>query len=109
MQDQGPKCAVTAGHGPWRPFLAPLLANERVTAAGHERDTRLLLLGLRGSGLACAPGDLAAILPAQVLTLYNITVYQCTCPDFIWTRKLGMQLTNEGVRLKLKKSLLRQM
>lgn len=55
-----------AGYGPWRPFLAPLLANARVTAAGHERDTRLLALGLRGSGLAYAPGDLAAILPAQV-------------------------------------------
>lgn len=60
------QCAGAAGYGPWRPFLAPLLANARMTAAGHARDTRLLALGLRGSGLAYAPGDLAAILPAQV-------------------------------------------
>ena len=78
--------AVIAGHGPWRPFLAPLLASERVTAAGHERDTRLLALGLRGSGLAYAPGDLAAILPAQVRTLSLATTCQQTCRKGLCTR-----------------------
>ncbi len=53
------------GHGPGRPFLAPLLANERLTPAEHAQDTRLLVLGLAGSGLAYAPGDIAAVLPAQ--------------------------------------------
>jgi hypothetical protein len=56
---------VRAGHGPGRPFLAPLLANERLTPAEHDQDTRLLVLGLAGSGLAYAPGDIAAVLPAQ--------------------------------------------
>ncbi|KAK9839678.1 hypothetical protein WJX81_005476 [Elliptochloris bilobata] len=68
--DDLPACS----HGPWRPFVAPLLANERLTAAGHEQDTRLLSLGLRGSGLAYASGDLAAILPAQACILLRARV-----------------------------------
>lgn len=67
---QAPSCCA-AGHGPWRPFLAPLLGNERLTPGSHAQDTRLLTLGLAGSGLAYAPGDLAAVLPAQVLLAHR--------------------------------------
>ena len=83
-----------AGHGPWRPFLAPLLANARVTAAGHERDTRLLSLGLRGSGLAYAPGDLAAILPAQVAVRCSLRTDSIHALNSSGKEVLDMQLAD---------------
>ena len=39
-------------YGPWRPFLADVLANERITSADHFQDTRLVLQG---------PGSLASM------------------------------------------------
>ncbi|GBF88274.1 hypothetical protein Rsub_00986 [Raphidocelis subcapitata] len=55
--------AAAAPPGPWRPFMAPLLVNRRLTAAGHFQDTRHLEFGLEGSGLTYEPGDLLAIFP----------------------------------------------
>ena len=49
--------------GPWRPFMAPLLANRRVTSADHFQETRVLEFDLAGSGLHYQPGDLLAIFP----------------------------------------------
>jgi len=55
-----------SGYGAWRPFPAPLRANERVTAASHFQDTRHLEFDLRGSGMEWwEPGDLLAVLPRQ--------------------------------------------
>lgn len=51
------------GHGPWRPFMAPLLVNERLTASDHFQDTRHLEFDLGASGLAYEPGDSLAVFP----------------------------------------------
>ena len=49
--------------GPRNPFLARLLVNRRITAAGHFQDVRHLEIDLGGSGLEFAPGDALALLP----------------------------------------------
>jgi hypothetical protein len=50
-------------HGPWKPFMAPLLVNRRVTSGDHFQETRHLEFDLSGSGLTYQPGDLLAIFP----------------------------------------------
>lgn len=67
---QPPTAAAAAnGHadgclyGPWKPFMAPLLVNMRVTSAEHFQETRVLKFDLSGSGLQYQPGDLLAIFP----------------------------------------------
>lgn len=57
--------AAAPQFGPWRPFMAPLCVNERVTAADHFQDTRHLEFDLSGSGglQDYQPGDLLAIFP----------------------------------------------
>jgi len=50
-------------YGPWRPFMAPLLVNRRLTSQDHFQDTRHLEFDLEGSGMAYEPGDLLAIFP----------------------------------------------
>ena len=54
-----------AGFGPWHPYMAPLLRNERVTAEDHFQDTRHIELGLSDSGLTYEPGALLAVFPQQ--------------------------------------------
>ena len=54
-----------AGYGPGRPYLARVLRNERMTAAGHFQDTRHIELDLGDSGLAYEPGWLLAVRPRQ--------------------------------------------
>jgi sulfite reductase alpha subunit-like flavoprotein len=55
--------AAGGPHGAWRPFMAPLLVNRRLTAPDHFQDTRHLEFDLEGSELAYEPGDLLAIFP----------------------------------------------
>lgn len=52
-----------SGYGSWRPFLAPVRANTRLTSADHFQDTRHIAFDLRGSGLSHEPGDLLSVLP----------------------------------------------
>lgn len=54
-----------AGHGPLTPYLARIIKNERVTAAGHFQDVRQIELDLGPSGLTYKPGDLLGVLPQQ--------------------------------------------
>ena len=56
---------MCAGIGPWRPYMAPVLKNERVTAEDHFQDTRHIELGLGDSQLAYEPGALLAVFPQQ--------------------------------------------
>jgi hypothetical protein len=50
-------------YGPWQPFMAPLLINQRVTSAEHFQDTRHIEFNLQGSGFDYQPGDLLAVFP----------------------------------------------
>jgi sulfite reductase alpha subunit-like flavoprotein len=50
-------------HGPWKPFMAPLLVNDRVTSEDHFQETRHLEFDLSASGLHYQPGDLLTIFP----------------------------------------------
>ena len=45
--------------------MAPVLKNERVTAADHFQDTRHIELSLGNSELAYEPGALLAVFPQQ--------------------------------------------
>ena len=56
---------VSARYGLWRPFMAPLTYNSRVTSPDHFQDTRHMEFDLTGSGMRYAPGDLLAIFPQQ--------------------------------------------
>ncbi|KAL8625897.1 hypothetical protein ACOMHN_012489 [Nucella lapillus] len=46
-----------------RPFLAPLIANDRVTAPDHFQDVRLVRLDVSGSNIEYAPGDVVMVQP----------------------------------------------
>ncbi|KAG2430599.1 hypothetical protein HXX76_010117 [Chlamydomonas incerta] len=54
---------AAASYGPWRPYLARLVRNQRITAPDHFQDTRHVELDLEGSGLSYEPGDIISILP----------------------------------------------
>ena len=54
-----------AGFAPWRPYMAALLKNERVTAKDHFQDTRHIELSLGDSGLTYKPGSVLAVFPQQ--------------------------------------------
>ena len=46
-----------------RPFMAQVLENSRMSAAGHFQDVRRVVLDTAGSGITHAPGDVAYVLP----------------------------------------------
>jgi sulfite reductase (NADPH) flavoprotein alpha-component len=46
-----------------RPFAAPVLINQRISARGSDRDIRHLELSLADSGLAYEPGDALGVWP----------------------------------------------
>jgi sulfite reductase (NADPH) flavoprotein alpha-component len=52
-----------------KPFLAPLLVNERLNAVGSKKDTRHFEFDLDGSGLAYEPGDALGVLPMNCAEL----------------------------------------
>ena len=47
------------------PFAAELLANQRITARGSDRDIRHLEISLEGSGLSYQPGDALGVWPVN--------------------------------------------
>ncbi|MDQ3286886.1 MAG: assimilatory sulfite reductase (NADPH) flavoprotein subunit [Pseudomonadota bacterium] len=48
-----------------KPFQAELLANQRITGRGSDRDTRHLEISLEGSGLQYEPGDALGVWPTN--------------------------------------------
>ncbi|KAB1279878.1 NADPH-dependent diflavin oxidoreductase 1 [Camelus dromedarius] len=46
-----------------QPFLAPMVANQRVTGPSHFQDVRLIEFDIAGSGLSFAAGDVVLIQP----------------------------------------------
>lgn len=80
----------TAGYSRNRPFWAEITRHDRLTGPGSQKDTRHLVLSLRGSGLTYEPGDsLAAFgsnsagVVAEVLRLLGFD------PDYPLKRDQG--------------------
>lgn len=48
-----------------RPFAAPLLANQRISASNSVKDIRHIELSLEGSGLSYEPGDALGVWPTN--------------------------------------------
>ncbi|TAM09764.1 MAG: assimilatory sulfite reductase (NADPH) flavoprotein subunit [Nevskiaceae bacterium] len=48
-----------------RPFVAEVLANQRIVGSGSEKDVRHIELSLAGSGLHYQPGDALGVWPTQ--------------------------------------------
>jgi len=57
-----PPATVANAHTRKNPFLAPLLANQRLTAAGSTKDVRHIELSLEGASLRYEPGDALGII-----------------------------------------------
>ncbi len=55
--------ASAAKHDRDAPFVAELLANQRISARGSEKDVRHIELSLEGSGLEYEPGDALGVWP----------------------------------------------
>ncbi|KAF5839539.1 hypothetical protein DUNSADRAFT_512 [Dunaliella salina] len=61
--DGGANQGHTTVYGPWCPYFARMLRNQRITASSHFQDTRHIELDLGDSGLTYEPGDVLAVLP----------------------------------------------
>lgn len=59
---------ASSSYGPWRPFMAPILSNERITSPTHFQDVRHIVFDLKASGFTYEPGDLLAIFPETPAT-----------------------------------------
>eukprot|EP00850_Spirogloea_muscicola_P007959 SM000041S15518 [mRNA] locus=s41:519347:524236:- [translate_table: standard] len=53
------------GYGPLRPYIAELVANERLTAEDWEQDVRHIKFDLGSSGITYEPGDVVSMYPEQ--------------------------------------------
>ncbi|GLC34942.1 hypothetical protein PLESTM_000256800 [Pleodorina starrii] len=63
QEPASPSTSLPYSYGPWRPYLARVAVNRRVTSAEHFQDTRHIELDLGESGLSYEPGDVVAVLP----------------------------------------------
>uniref|UniRef100_A0A2K5X3Z8 NADPH-dependent diflavin oxidoreductase 1 n=1 Tax=Macaca fascicularis TaxID=9541 RepID=A0A2K5X3Z8_MACFA len=48
-----------------KPFLAPMISNQRVTGPSHFQDVRLIEFDISGSGISFAAGDVVLIQPSN--------------------------------------------
>jgi sulfite reductase alpha subunit-like flavoprotein len=78
--------------------MARLLANERITAAGHFQDTRHLEFDLASSGLAYEPGGLLAVLPAQPHDALANFMHRLGLDADAWVRVEATDLVAAGQR-----------
>jgi sulfite reductase (NADPH) flavoprotein alpha-component len=62
--------AGPAPHSRTKPFVAELIAHQRLTGTGSLKDTRHFVLSLEGSGLTYAPGD-------------SLGAFGCNCPALV--------------------------
>lgn len=54
-----------AAFGLWKPYMAEVTRNSRITSTDHFQDTRHIEFALRDSRLTYMPGDLLCIFPRQ--------------------------------------------
>ncbi len=77
---------VAAQYGLWRPFMASLTCNTRITSADHFQDTRHLEFDLTGSGIHYAPGDLLTIFPCQSPAAVSAFLQRMNLDPDAWAR-----------------------
>ncbi|KAL0028461.1 hypothetical protein WJX77_008059 [Trebouxia sp. C0004] len=75
-----------AQYGLWRPFMASLTCNTRITSAHHFQDTRHLEFDLTGSGMHYAPGDLLTIFPCQSQAAVSAFLQRMNLDPDAWVR-----------------------
>ncbi|XP_006863723.1 PREDICTED: NADPH-dependent diflavin oxidoreductase 1 isoform X2 [Chrysochloris asiatica] len=63
VQQLVPTTEPQGPHSEIRPFLAPMVSNQRVTSTSHFQDVRLIEFDITGSGISFAAGDVVLILP----------------------------------------------
>src|SRR5512138_1472223 len=80
------------------PFLAPVLANQRLTSRDSEKDVRHIELSLEGSGIHYEPGDAIGVVvrnaPDRVDALLSVLPYPAETP-----------ISHEGALLPLREVL----
>ena len=59
-----------------KPFLAEVVANQRLTARTSDKDIRHIELSLEGSGLAYEPGDALGVVPRNPPALVDAVIAQ---------------------------------
>ncbi|GHA77275.1 assimilatory sulfite reductase (NADPH) flavoprotein subunit [Cognatilysobacter bugurensis] len=69
-----PSAAVPAAPTRDAPFAAELLANQRITGRGSDRDIRHLEISLEGSGLHYEPGDALGVWPVNPPALVDAVI-----------------------------------
>ncbi|KAG2485235.1 hypothetical protein HYH03_016021 [Edaphochlamys debaryana] len=89
--------AVRHQYGPWRPYLARLVANERLTAPDHFQDTRHLDLDLGESGLLYEPGDSIAVLPMTPASVVDAFLGRMGLDGAAWVRVEAAEQRPAGV------------
>ena len=57
------------------PFLAPLLNNQHLNGQGSAKDTRLIALDIRGSGIQYKCGDSLGVFPQNCFELIHQIIY----------------------------------
>ncbi len=84
----------TAAWSRERPFMAPLLSNQRIVGRDSADDVRHVELSLQGSGLDYRPGDALGIWPTQPPALVEAVLAALRCDG-------GHPLTIDGETLPL--------
>lgn len=62
-----------------KPFAAPLLVNQRISARDGTKDIRHIELSLEGSGLSYQPGDALGVCPTNPAALVDAILAQLRC------------------------------
>ena len=65
------RAVATATWSRERPFAAELIANQRITSRGSDKDVRHIELSLSGSGLRYKPGDALGVWPRNPTKLVD--------------------------------------
>eukprot|EP00198_Chlamydomonas_reinhardtii_P004798 XP_001694134.1 NADPH-dependent flavin reductase [Chlamydomonas reinhardtii] len=87
----GSASAAAVSYGPWRPYLARLVCNQRITAPDHFQDTRHVELDLEGSGLSYEPGDVISVLPMPSEAVADAFLTRLGLDGDQWAREQGQQ------------------
>jgi len=94
------RSAVHAPAPTWtreKPFAAPLLANQRISARNGSKDIRHIELSLEGSGLAYQPGDALGVVATNPPTLVDAVLAELKF-DFDGERAVSLQGESHSLR-----------